>query len=378
MRVLHLTAAATPGIDGRRGVNGPELRTLNSLKYFSSDQVSSVICYNPNGRLWGKFYESGFPLIDLYFKSKYHWQSIFRIVSLINSENIDVLHTQGPASLDLFATFAAKIANAGILVTRPVMLSDLKINIFKLYIYRILDKFTLNNADKIIAVSINGYNHLIENENVQKEKIKLIYNGVELKKFNKFMHTCKGRFGIPHGSKVVGFCAQITSSKGWEDFIVTIKLLKQKISSIVGLIVGDGPLRKHIEKYVKSLNLQKTIIFTGHLDDVRPALNSMDLFLSMSKCEGLSVAIIEAMASGLPCVATNVGGTEELVNNGKNGFIVKVGDFVSAANKSERILTNLEMHIKMSKASRKICEDKFSIERMVSQYQSLYKEVGAR
>jgi glycosyltransferase involved in cell wall biosynthesis len=126
------------------------------------------------------------------------------------------------------------------------------------------------------------------------------------------------------------------------------------------------------------MGLQEIVTFAGHLYDVEAALGCMDLFLSMSKREGLSVAVIEAMACGLPCVITNVGGAREQVEDERNGWVVQVGAIEQAVMRSEEILLDPCKREKMGQKSRQICEGRFEIETMVRQYQKIYREISRR
>jgi glycosyltransferase involved in cell wall biosynthesis len=167
--------------------------------------------------------------------------------------------------------------------------------------------------------------------------------------------------------------AQLTPPKGWGDFIECIGRLVAMNADVKGVIVGDGPLRAAIERDVRSRGLEAHVTLVGHTDNVAETLHALDIFLLTSHREGLSVAVLEAMASGLPIVATDVGGTREQIIDNVNGFIVQKGDIDAMVDRVLRLINSRKLRGQFGDASRARAETLFSQDRMVSMYAALYR-----
>ncbi|HXL54742.1 MAG TPA: glycosyltransferase family 4 protein, partial [Chitinophagaceae bacterium] len=226
---------------------------------------------------------------------------------------------------------------------------------------------TLKKADSIIAVSTKGFHTLKDRYKVDPKNLQLVYNGIDLKKF--FISEREER--IP----VVAMVAHLSVFKGWFDFLAIIERLMVLGLKFKAWIIGEGELKKELELEVQKKKLNDVVLFKGNVNDVNLCMAFIDVFLFTSHREGLSVAVIEALASGLPIVATNVGGIHEQVEHNKNGFIFRLNQLDEMVNAVSYLLENRQMRTIMGKASRKIAEQKFSEEQMVSSYVSIYREL---
>lgn len=370
MRVLQIVAAPSKKYH-LSGVNGPERRASNLISYWKDYGISPVIAYPKRGKLFRNFEVSGVPLIDFEINSKYDFFAVFKCLRIIKRHSIDLIHTQGPASLDLIATIAAKIANIPIVVTRPYMIKDdLTFSLFRKMIYEFMDKVTLLFASTIVAVMESGKRDLIDNYKVPENRVKLIYNGVKLKKFNpRQLEPIEA-----NSQKIkIGMAAQFTSVKGWPDFLKTLALLIKEGKNIQGVLIGDGPEIDNIKKLSKQLGIDDRVEFKGHLETVSSELYNLDIFFFPSYREGLSVAIIEALAMGLPIVASDVGGIKEQVLENENGFVCSVGEIASYKEKLSYLIDNGDLRRKFSKRSRQIAEERFSEDRMLKEHVALYQ-----
>lgn len=374
IKVLQLVAAAVCGPGGERGVNGPELRALNALPHFEMDKVGIVVCYPRDGRLWREFTARVGTVVNFHVNSKYQLGAAGAIARIIRDHKVNVVHTQGPPSLDLFASIAARMTRSGMIVTRPVMIEDLKLSRAMRFCYRQIDRLTVRLADRVIAVSEAGYRHLVDSGHVAAEKAVLIRNGVELGRFGR-SREARARFGIPQGAFAIGACAQLVHYKGWHQFLATIARLRERNPAIHGVVIGDGPLRQELVAEALRLGVSEAVTFTGHLPDVSQALGCLDLFMLLSDVEGLSVANIEALATGLPCVVTDVGGARELVRDGWNGYVVPRASPEHSMAAALRIIGDTGLREQMGRNSRQLAEEQFDIRRMVQQYQDLYLHV---
>ena len=138
------------------------------------------------------------------------------------------------------------------------------------------------------------------------------------------------------------------------------------------VIVGDGPVRPQVEALVDELGLREVVWLAGERSDVPALMQGMDVFVLPSLAEGISNTVLEAMASGLPVIASDVGGNPELVDAGVTGFLVPPADTEAWADAMRRLATG-DAAARMGQAARLRVEQEFSLDRMVGQYQALYE-----
>jgi glycosyltransferase involved in cell wall biosynthesis len=326
--------------------------------------------------MWPLFEKAGVPLVDYEIGSKFNLIAIRKLRTSALFHRADLIHTQGPASLDALAERAAAAAGIPFVMTRPVMLEDeIGLSRWRGTVHEWVDSQTRKRATRIVAICKAGRAHLEEVARVNPGKIRLVYNGVDLSRF-AIPFTKKDPGKCAEGPFTVGMVAQLTSVKGWPDFIAVIGLLQLYHSGTRALIVGDGPLRSILEKMVQEKGLSGIIRFVGHQEDVPRWLREMNLFLFTSHLEGLSVAILEALGCGLPIVATDTGGIHEQVVDGMNGYILPVGDIDGLANRCAQLLSSPESMADFGRASRERAERFFSDDAMVHGYAECYREVA--
>jgi L-malate glycosyltransferase len=141
------------------------------------------------------------------------------------------------------------------------------------------------------------------------------------------------------------------------------------------ILVGDGPLASELKMLSRHLGVEDRIIFLARRDDVDRILQSLDVFVLNSKTEGMSYAVLEAMSSGLPIIATNVGANIELIRHGVEGYLYRPGDLKSLAEYMTEIIGDTDRLLKMGRAARQKIVEFYSVKKMVSSYKDLYEAV---
>lgn len=376
LNVVQIVVAALPGPNGARGVNGPELRALNSLAWADTSRIRTTIVYPRTGRLWQAFADTGVDLVDFEIGGKFAFRSVARLSEILRSRGAHVVHTQGSGVIDLFGCLAARRSDAVFVLTRPVMIEDLPISRARRFVYMTIDRFTLMTADAVIAVSQDGFDRLAT-AGVERQRLRLIYNGIDLGRFADPAVRDRRKLGLESDALVIGACAQLTATKAWTEFLSVVQELHARMPQVRGLVVGDGPLREYLEAECRKRGIQGIVTFAGFMRDVSIALHCMDVYLSMSKAEGLSVGLIEALAAGLPAVVTDVGGSREQVVSGASGFVVRPGDTRAAVSRVAELLLDPDLRSRMGAEGRARAYAMFDVSRMVKQYEQVYEAVAA-
>ena len=214
-----------------------------------------------------------------------------------------------------------------------------------------------------------------------RRKFWLIHNGIDIKPFYRRSEVEKEainrEYELPPDKLIITCVANLRLPKGHEYLIRALHELKNKGQDFLALLVGDGPLRGKLEELVRELGLEEQVRFPGSKDpeNIPGILAITDIFVLPSLWEGLPTAIIEAMAAGCPVVATAVAGTPEVVLDGETGFLVSPRDPQALAQKIRLLLQDHALRRKMGEAGAKRAKAYFSIERMVREYEALYKQL---
>ena len=141
------------------------------------------------------------------------------------------------------------------------------------------------------------------------------------------------------------------------------------------ILIGDGPERATLEERARELDLVEGVHFVGFQNDVGPWFHAFDVLLLTSRSEGTPVSAIETLASGRPVVATDVGGTRDVVNDGVSGFLVPFGDVDAAAERLERLARDPELRARMGAAGQAFALSSYSVPRLVDDVDRLYRSL---
>lgn len=373
-KVLQIVVASRTGSAFGNSVIGPERRAANLIRRWSSVEIEPVVCYPRRGNLWKDFAEHA-PTEDFEIGSKFNLYALRRIAKIARRHQVDLIHTQGPPSLDLLAVLAGRLIGRPVVVTRPVMIYEhIYYAAWRLVVYDWLDsRITLKAAARLVAVSQHGYEYIGRKLRGHEDRLRLIHNGVSLNRFRLKSHSAYS--GLPDQPPVtIGMVAQLIVSKGWWDFLSVVELLKREGLNIQALVVGEGEERPNLERWVRDHELTDCVRFLGYQADVAPLYQVMDMLLFTTHQEGLSVAVIEALASGLPIVATDVGGIRDQVTDGTNGHVARCRDVQQMTSLCRSLVTDPALRDRMGSASRAVAERKFNEDRMLTEYAACYRE----
>ena len=181
--------------------------------------------------------------------------------------------------------------------------------------------------------------------------------------------------GLPAQSRLVGLVGGLWPRKRIKDAIWAADLLKVIRDDAHLLVIGDGPQRDRLRKFRDQVVIRDKVHFLGHREDVSQMLPHFDVLWSTSGYEGQSNAILEAMAAGVPVVATDIPGTRELVLPGVTGYLVPVGDRAALAKHAERLLNDPALAARLGEAAQERVQSEFSVRKMIDRHMDLYREL---
>jgi len=313
--------------------------------------------------------EHNIPLTVLGKRWKFDPFCLLRLKRLISRINPDIVHSW------LFAANAAARLVAGKKPNPKVIVSERCVDSWKSGWQLRLDRRQIGRTTKLIGNSA-GVADFYAKQGVPRDKIVVIPNGVSFPS-GKIVDrdSALAEFDIPPGAGVVGFVGRLAPQKRVKDLIWATQLLRQITNGVYFLVVGDGPEREQLMALAQHVGCDHLVRFVGHRDDVSKLMPLMNVFWLASDFEGMSNSILEAMAAGVPVVASDIPPNRELVIDGETGFLVKAGDSVGYAQFADRLLADRELWDRLSNASRKRVETEFSIEKMVEAHAALYRQV---
>ena len=227
----------------------------------------------------------------------------------------------------------------------------------------------------MVAVSEDLKRFITGTVGVPAERIKVIYNGQEVfpPVAPEQRRRLRAELGLEEDERVVGMVGSLYPVKGHEYLLAAIPQVLRSYPHTTFLIVGRGELDLPLKEKVNRYGLKNRVRFLGLRDDVPALLSLMDIFVLPSLSEGLSIALLEAMAAGKPVIATDVGGNAEVVVDGETGFLVPPRDSDGLAGKICLLLGGNPRSRRMEENSRRRVQQYFSFEAMVNKYQDLYE-----
>ncbi|MCP4253190.1 MAG: glycosyltransferase family 4 protein [Candidatus Scalindua sp.] len=296
--------------------------------------------------------------------------TIRNLTGIIKKKQINLIHSNQPRS-NLFGAIAAKINGV------PIVWHE-----------RCLEKgrFDSDNIfsflpDRIICNS-NAVRNRFTKEKIDS-KIRTIINGVDLSEFDPESNGSEIReeFNIDEDELVIGTVGRIDPEKGYEYFLESARIILQDIKNVRFLVVGEASNKSSLA-FEKSLyemavkkGIDKKIIFTGFRRDIPQLLASMDVVVLPSAIDACSRVLFESMAMQKPLVATNAGGTPEVVQDSITGFLVKPKDPSDMAKCIKKLLNDKHLAKQYGKAGRKRVEEMFTIERNIKETENIYLEL---
>jgi glycosyltransferase involved in cell wall biosynthesis len=317
----------------------------------------------------------GIEYICLNRKSKYDFSALLAVLRILRQKHVDIIQPfLTPATF--FVLLPAVISRTPVrLVTERGSLMRPGCG-YNLYL-RIEDFFT-RFADRVIPNSESGKRFLIE-RGINPARIKVIYNGINSQRLTPDptkLTQIRDNLGLPKNGVLIGISASLTPNKDHATFLRAAQLISHVIPQARFAVLGDGPLRPDLEGMARELGIESNVIFMGNQKEVGPYLSIFDIACLCSvEGEGCSNAILEAMLLCKPVIATDVRGNRELVEDRKTGLLIQVRDPQALANAVLSCLRQPDWAQEMGNRAREMVLKRFSLDRMVSDYETLYEEL---
>ena len=357
-------------------VGGTEKHVFDLISHLNEEKFNPVICCIYNLGQIGMNLSKNKKGIKIYkdiARNKWDISCLWKLVNIIKKEKIDIFYTINFPLSQFWGAISAKFGGVTANVTRISRTNPT----FHAKRRKLVNRVMMPSIDKVIAQAYSQKEFLVNFENIDAEKIEVIYNGVDLSKFRKSKDelALKESIGIPEDARVVGMVGRLVSDKGYPVFLNAAKIILNKMPDVHFLIVGDGAEKENLKKLTGQLQIESKIHFLGTVENVPQVVSLFDVAVMSSDFDTFSNSILEYMAMSKPVVATNVGSISEAVQHDVNGYLLQRGDIEGLAGSVLKLLDNEDLAVRMGNAGRKMVEDKFSIRRMVKTYEVLFEGV---
>jgi glycosyltransferase involved in cell wall biosynthesis len=295
---------------------------------------------------------------------------------IVRRENVSIVHTFFETS-DLWAAPIARLSGCPVLVSSRRDMGILRTRKHR-FAYPIVNRL----FDRVLTVSDEVRSYALNNDHLPPHRVETLYNGVDLETLDAkaVQDGVRLSLGLKPTSLVVSTLANIRYVKGIDVFARAAARVCLAYPDAVFLVVGgvlEPETFRKLQALVGSLGIKNNFRFLGTMSNPYPVLAASDVFCLPSRNEGFSNALIEAMGSRLPCVATRVGGNAEALTDGVNGFLVESEDEDAMADRLLRLLREPELRREMGRAARQTVESRFSMNAMMTRLINIYGELLA-
>jgi len=300
--------------------------------------------------------------------------SLVKLYSYLKNKKFDIVHTHS-SKAGIFGRIAAKLTRV------PLILHCVQgwefheyTNKFTANFYITLENFISRFTDYLLPVSKQTMTAGLEAGIGSYNKYKIIHNFIELEKYDtgSASQQVKKELNIAKDVPIIGTIMRLVQQKNPLDIIKIAGKVKMNYPNIKFVVIGDGPLLPGLNNLIQKKGLNHNITLTGIKRNIPELLKTMDIFILSSLWEGLPLVFLQAMASGKPIIAYNVGGTGEAVNNEESGYLVKPGDTDTMAKRIDELIKDKARRIEMGKKGRKNLEQKFSKQKQIQKITEIY------
>ena len=356
---------------------GGEQALLKILRHLPRDRFSpSVVTFIAKDRSLELLHELRCPTHVYPMRRTYDWNGLkaaIRVRSLLRSEQVRIVHTFFETS-NTWGGLITKLSGPMLVSSRRDM------GILKRAKHRAAYRLINKLSDGVQVVSGQLRRICVETDRLPPDRVFTGYNGVDIDRIDgtETSSAQRSEFGLCGASHVVCTVASIRAVKGLDTFVQAAAIVHRELPSARFVIAGacqDPNYLRELQQMITALRLQNHVCFLGSVNEVFSLLKLSDVFCMLSRSEGFSNALLEAMACSLPCVATSVGGTPEVLKNGENGFLIPPEDPRKAASRILTLLQSPTVASRIGKAARKTVETHFTSQLMVTHLVQLYERL---
>ena len=354
-------------IDNQDGWRGGEQQAYYLIEGLRARGHRVTIAGRPGSEFLAKTSKiDGVDSISLSLKNEFDLFSAWRIARYVRNHGIDIVHAH-TSHAHALAVLAQRIGRRGrVVVSRRVYFEPR---------HDWLTKMKYGAPDHIVAISEKIASVLLD-YGVAKDHLSVVHSGIDSRRVN-VEPISREEIGVEDAAPLIGNVAALVGHKDHHTLIDAMPHVLRALPHAKLVIAGEGPLRETIEQQIADLDLRDAIHLLGYREDVPQLLNSLDLFAMSSREEGLGTTVLDAMAAGVPVVATAGGGIPEMVRDGETGLLSPVNNPKLLAENLVRMWGEAMLRVRCVDSARELVDTEFSVERMVEGNLAVYRELIA-
>lgn len=373
MKVMHILGSLGPG--------GAEMGIVRLIRYFPKGKIKHAVCSIGSDVTMKDQLPQGTNCYALGLDGP-SYIAFIKLYKLLKKTNIDIAHVNNLAPW-LDVALASRLAGCNCVETfHGIEENHYTFSLPRRLLLRIACLLTFS----ITAVGEPVAQRLAHLTGIKRSRIQVLPNGVDTDLFkpcssHRYRRHLKLSLGVPENSFLFGCVASLTPVKNHADLLKAFAMAlynnknSDSIKDVYLILVGNGPLEPELKVRAAQLGIERRVIFLGRRNDVQKILQALDLFILNSKTEGMSYAILEAMATGVPVIATNVGANTDLVERNAEGYLVPQGEIMPMVNRITEVLKDKSILLNMGNKARKKIVERYSHKSMVFSYERLYARI---
>ncbi|MFT8320536.1 MAG: N-acetyl-alpha-D-glucosaminyl L-malate synthase BshA [Bacillus sp. (in: firmicutes)] len=371
MKKLKIGITCYPTVGGS-GVVATELGKMLAEKGHEIHFISSSLPFRLKKMYHNIYYHQvevsqysvfQYPPYDIALSSK--------MAEVIKREELDLLHVHYAIPHAVCAILAKQMSGRDVKIVTTLHGTDITVLGYEPSLTDSI-RFGIEQSDVVTAVSESLRQQtydLIHPNN----KIEVLYNFIDERVYKKVQSThLREEYAIQDNEKIIIHVSNFRSVKRVPDVVKAFYYLSKKIPSKL-LLVGDGPEMRNVMKLVDELHIRDKVLFLGKQENLEELYSISDLMLLLSEKESFGLVALEAMACGVPCIGTNIGGIPEVIVDGETGFICELGDIEAIGEKAVCLLNDEERHQQFSFRSIQRVKEHFRAGLIVNQYEQIYE-----
>lgn len=361
IHIQHVVLSLQPG-----GLENGVVNVVNRLA--TARFRSSVCCLKQTGQFALRL-DPGIPIHDMAWRGGNDPWLPFRLARLFRKTRTDVVHTRNAESF-YYGFLGAKLAGV-----RTIVHSEHGRTFDDRAIRFWVQRWFSRHTQVVFAVSAQLQRELALHVGIPQHRIAVLHNGVDLARFAPGeRRALLGALGLASSTLLIGSVGRLARVKNQALLLTALAApAVQECANWVALVVGEGPERAALEARARSLGIAGRVRFLGQRDDVAALLAALDIFVLPSLSEGISNTLLEAMASGVACIASAVGGNVELLDDGVHGHLFASGEAPALAGHLQRLCLDAPLRRRLGQAARARMVREFSMEAMIARYEALYQ-----
>ena len=358
MKILHIET-------GRQLAGGPQ-QVVTLMKGLQAHGVdSTLLC--PDDSAIAKLAKSAqLKVKKVPYKGEHDFSLIKAIRETAQERHFDLMHAHSRRGADTYTAIAARRTKIPAILTRRV------INLENNFIAG--PKF--RSFKKVVAVS-EAVERSLKRQRVDSDLRMTIHDGINLQDYTESYSRehLLNEFGLPENAFIIGNVGRFTENKGQLSLLKTFTLINKKYPQTHLILFGEGEMLDDLVDFVAEHQLTEQVHFAGFRMDMPKWYGALQVVVHTAMLEALSVALLEASASGVPLIAYNNGGISEVIRHMHNGLLVQPGQVDQLADAIQRLLESRTLTKRLAENAKIMCAQNFSADRMVRQYYQLYSEI---